>query len=184
MYKNGFLLKSLLCLFLLSFLVSCSGPKRHYKRSTSHVSKKRISKSKTRSKPAASSATLVRSSVVSTAKKYLGIPYTYGGKKPQSGFDCSGFISYVFKQNGYPLEGASHTQAKKGRKKSRSLAKPGDLVFFGKNKKISHVAIVTRNTGKRMEVIHSTSSRGVVIDNINESDYWQSRYLFTTEVIR
>jgi len=61
--------------------------------------------------------------------------------------------------------------------------KEGDLVFFGSKRKVSHVAIVASVEKNKIEVIHSTSSRGVVIDNISNSDYWQKRYLFGRDVL-
>ena len=124
-----------------------------------------------------------RKSNVNTAKKYIGKPYKYGGKKPGSGFDCSGFTAHVFNQNGVNLSGPSYLQAKKGKKKSLRNLKIGDLVFFGRGSKVSHVAIVANVSNDNVEVIHSTSSRGVVIDNISSSKYWQKRYLFGRDII-
>jgi cell wall-associated NlpC family hydrolase len=92
-------------------------------------------------------------------------------------------VSYVFDKAGLDLNGASHHQAEVGKWKSRSDLEPGDLIFFGKNKKISHVAIVVKNENERLEVIHSTSSRGVVVDEISQSRYWNARYLFGKDVI-
>lgn len=120
---------------------------------------------------------------MSTAKKYIGKSYVYGGKKPSTGFDCSGFTSHVYKNNGVNVSGPSHLQAKQGRRKNMGELEEGDLVFFGNNKKVSHVAIVAAVDHHRIKVIHSTSSRGVVIDDISSSDYWQKRYLFGRDVL-
>jgi len=125
-----------------------------------------------------------RYSIVQTAKKYLGKPYNYGGKKPNSGFDCSGFTSYVYAENGIQVKGASYHQAKLGVKKSMKDLKEGDLVFFGSKRKVSHVGIVAEADKGNIAVIHSTSSRGVVIDDITNSDYWRKKYLFGRDVIR
>ena len=59
----------------------------------------------------------------------------------------------------------------------------GDLVFFGTNNKVSHVAIVANVDQNELKVIHSTSSRGVVIDDISSSNYWKKRYLFGRDVM-
>ena len=99
--------------------------------------------------------------VVPTAERYLGTPYRYGGTSPSSGFDCSGFVQYVFARNAVKLPRTSRQQAKVGtplRRDWRSLS-PGDLVMFAeRGKAISHVAIYA---GKN-RIIHATSSGGGV----------------------
>jgi hypothetical protein len=101
------------------------------------------------------------SRVVPTAERYLGTHYRYGGTSPTAGFDCSGFVQYVFARNSVKLPRTSRQQAKVGtplRKEWRSLA-PGDLVMFAeRGASISHVAIYA---GKN-RIIHSTSSGGGV----------------------
>lgn len=149
---------------------------------TSH-SKKRTAYTRSSARRATTTNNSQRDMVVQTAKKYIGKPYIYGGKKPSSGFDCSGFTTYVFQQNGIPVNGASHSQARLGKRKSKRELEEGDLVFFGSSNKVSHVGIVASVEADQLNVIHSTSSRGVVIDNISQSDYWQKRYLFGRDVL-
>ncbi len=178
---KSFSLLSLLTVLLLS---SCSTSREYSNRSTKkHRSTQSPSKRKVRKKVYTSSSS-VRSSIVITAKKYIGKPYVYGGKQPSSGFDCSGFTSHVFKQNGVSVSGSSKQQSKQGRQKSMKSLKKGDLVFFGKKNKVSHVAIVASVSNNKIKVIHSTSSRGVVIDDISSSDYWQKKYLFGRDVLQ
>jgi cell wall-associated NlpC family hydrolase len=124
-----------------------------------------------------------RSQIIETAEKYLGSPYKPGGKKPETGFDCSGFTGFIFTQNGYPLSGGSHDIAKMGKQKPKEKLIPGDLVFFGNKERISHVAIVSDVEKGKLEVIHSTTSAGVKKDNILGSEYWESRFLFGMDVI-
>ncbi len=69
-----------------------------------------------------------RSNVISIAARYVGTPYRYGGTTP-SGFDCSGYLQYVFKQVGVNLPRTSGAQASFGTRISRSEAQPGDLVY-------------------------------------------------------
>lgn len=69
--------------------------------------------------------------VIAEAKKYLGVPYKWGGSSP-SGFDCSGFTSYVYKKVGISLPRTSRAQQNVGTKVSLSNVQPGDLVFMGK----------------------------------------------------
>jgi cell wall-associated NlpC family hydrolase len=126
---------------------------------------------------------LLRDEVVMKALQYTGRDYRPGGKSPETGFDCSGFTSFVFRHHGIQLGTSSDLQAKQGIQKSRSELEPGDLVFFGSGEKISHVGIVASHKPQELEIIHSTTSAGVKIDNISKSDYWQSRFLFGTDVI-
>lgn len=72
-----------------------------------------------------------RSSIVSIAARYLGTPYKYGGTSPQTGFDCSGFVQYVYAQAGISLPRTSQTQQQIGTRVSMNALLPGDLVFRG-----------------------------------------------------
>ena len=69
--------------------------------------------------------------VVQTAAAYLGIPYVWGGSKPSTGMDCSGFVRYVFKQHGVILPHYSGYQAQMGVPVAPADIQPGDLVAFG-----------------------------------------------------
>lgn len=111
-------------------------------------------------------------SIIATAKKYIGVPYLWGGSTP-SGFDCSGFVQYVFKAHGISLNRTCETQYKHGTYVSKSNLKPGDLVFFQNTYKsgISHVGIYIGNG----QFIHASSSKGVVISNLSSS-YYVSHY--------
>ena len=123
------------------------------------------------------------SHVISEAEKYLGIPYQYNGKSPNRGFDCSGFVSWVYAKMGKNLSGSSVNQSKKGRRVSKSELRSGDLIFFGSAGKVSHVSIVKEIVESNIYVIHATSSRGVVVDEINNSKYWRPKYLFAKRIL-
>ncbi len=186
MHKNVFNPITLLAFIILLVFSSCSSNKRYannYKKKTRTERSSKTNASRSTSKRSYSSSSLKRSGIVNTAKKYIGKPYVYGGKKPTSGFDCSGFTSHVYKENGVAVSGPSYKQAKQGRKKSMKELKEGDLVFFGSGSKVSHVAIVASVSRNKVEVIHSTSSRGVVVDDITNSKYWKKRYLFGRDVL-
>jgi cell wall-associated NlpC family hydrolase len=102
-----------------------------------------------------------RTRVIPTAERYLGTPYRYGGTSPVTGFDCSGFVQYVFARNKVKLPRTSRQQAKVGRampRRFKSLA-PGDLVMFAeRGEPISHVAIYAGHN----QIIHASSSGGAV----------------------
>ncbi|MCO6476096.1 MAG: C40 family peptidase [Phaeodactylibacter sp.] len=124
-----------------------------------------------------------RDAVVSYAKKKLGAGYQEGGAGPNR-FDCSGFTSYVMKEFDVPLSRSSRYQAKEGRKIRVEDARPGDLIFFKRSPAgpVFHVAMVVRNSREGIEVIHSTS-RGVVIDNISRSSYWEPKIYSARDVL-
>ena len=101
--------------------------------------------------------------VVPTAEQYIGTPYRYGGTSPQTGFDCSGFVQYVYGIQGVDLPRTSRQMSGVGMAVStRSLA-VGDLMLFAQGGRISHVAIYAGNG----RFIHSSSSgNGVRYDDL------------------
>ncbi|WP_407311972.1 C40 family peptidase [Desulfosporosinus sp. SB140] len=72
--------------------------------------------------------------IIATAEKYIGAPYLWGGESPK-GFDCSGFVQYVFAQNGISLPRVSSDQANIGTPINFNALEPGDLIFFINNAK-------------------------------------------------
>jgi cell wall-associated NlpC family hydrolase len=68
--------------------------------------------------------------VVDYAKRFRGVRYVWGGSSPRYGFDCSGFVRYVYGHFGLSLAHSSYAQFDRGRRVSRSSLRPGDLVFF------------------------------------------------------
>ena len=118
------------------------------------------------------------SSIVATAKQYLGYKYVYGGSSPSTGFDCSGFTSYIFKQYGISLNRTAAGQYSNGVAVSRANLQPGDLVMFGKSG-INHVAIYIGGG----QIIHSsTPSTGVRIDSLS-TGYYNNNYVGARRVL-
>lgn len=114
-----------------------------------------------------------------TAKKYVGAKYKSGGKSPK-GFDCSGFVRYVYKKVQIPLDGDSSAALyKKGEEVPRKQCQPGDLIFFAQSsskiKRISHVGIVVSSDSTTTKFIHASTSKGVIISNLN-SPYYKQRF--------
>jgi cell wall-associated NlpC family hydrolase len=130
------------------------------------------------------STTGVRGNIIEEAKKYLGLKYIWGGTTPK-GFDCSGFTSYVMAKKGVGIARSSRYQARQGKDIDISSAKTGDLVFFskfGKGGRVTHVAMVVDNKKDGVYIIHSTR-RGIVVDNLSESSYWNPKALYAKDVI-
>lgn len=104
--------------------------------------------------------------VVPSAEQYIGTPYRYGGTSPRTGFDCSGFVQYVYGMQGVSLPRTSRQMAGAGiavDPSRRSLA-VGDLMLFSQGGRISHVAIYAGNG----RFIHSSSSgNGVRYDDLS-----------------
>lgn len=71
-----------------------------------------------------------RATLVRYARRYLGVPYSYGGTSPHGGFDCSGFTRYVYAHFGIALPHYSGAQFAMGRRVARGSLRPGDLLFF------------------------------------------------------
>ena len=119
-----------------------------------------------------SSASGSGAAVVAKAKSYIGYKYVYGGSSPSTGFDCSGFTSYIYKQFGVSLNRTAAGQYSNGTAVSRANLQPGDLVMFGKSG-INHVGIYI---GGGMIVHAENSSTGVTTDTIN-SGYYNNNYV-------
>ena len=119
----------------------------------------------------------VRDSVVEYAKEFLGVTYIWAGNSP-SGFDCSGYVQYVFKKFGYSIERSSSGLANAGSVVSIDSVAKGDLILFrGTNpndNSVGHVGIVISSLNEPLQFIHASSSKkhyGVVI-----TDYYNSGY--------
>lgn len=128
-----------------------------------------------------SSSGATGSSIVEYAKKYLGYKYVSGGSSPETGFDCSGFTSYVYKHFGISISRTSGAQASNGTAVSKSNLQAGDLVIFNNksNSSVGHVGIyIGGNT-----FIHAGSSRtGVITTSLSDS-YYSKRYVTARRII-
>jgi cell wall-associated NlpC family hydrolase len=119
--------------------------------------------------------------VLATADRYVGTRYRYGGESPAEGFDCSGFVQYVFGRHGVELPRTSRQQASAGRVGPREIAglQPGDLMFFATGGlRVDHVAIYAGDG----RIIHASSGAGSVrYDDIGtDRGEWYLRRLVTS----
>jgi cell wall-associated NlpC family hydrolase len=117
--------------------------------------------------------------VLVAAKRFVGVPYVWGGADPD-GFDCSGYIQYVFRLSGVNLPRTADIQFEAGRPVSYDQLRPGDVVFFSTYEPgPSHNGIYLGDG----RFINASSSQGVAIASLSNS-YWSSRYLGARRLVR
>lgn len=117
--------------------------------------------------------------LVAFAKLQLGVPYLWGGMDRKKGFDCSGFISYVFSNFNIPVPRVTYQFTNAGVDIPLEFSKPGDIILFtGSNAnsgEVGHMGIITENRKGVIQFIHASSSSGVVISGMNS--YFIPRYV-------
>jgi cell wall-associated NlpC family hydrolase len=121
------------------------------------------------------------SGVALQALAYLGTPYRAGGLSPQTGFDCSGLVAYVYREGaGLALPRNTVDLSQLGEPVERTALRPGDLVFYNtQRREYSHVGIYLGED----RFIHAPSSGGEVrLENLR-ADYWARRYNGARRVI-
>jgi lipoprotein Spr len=125
--------------------------------------------------------------ILDFAKTLLGIPYHYATSNPKIGFDCSGFVNYVFSNFGFKMPRSSPEFSAVGKETNMEDAKVGDiLIFTGTNPKVrrvGHVGIVYAVGEDGVQFIHATSGKahGVTITELN--DYYKSRFMKIVRVL-
>jgi len=117
-------------------------------------------------------------SIVNYAAQFLGTPYVYGGSSP-SGFDCSGFVSYVYGSFGYSLNRTAAGQNSNGIWVSRENLQPGDIVLFNTSGGISHAGIYVGND----TFIHAVKPGTPLQYDSMSSSYYSSRYVSARRII-
>jgi cell wall-associated NlpC family hydrolase len=118
-------------------------------------------------------------SVTGTALGLRGAPYRNGGSDP-SGFDCSGFVQYVFGQNGVNVPRTVSDQFRAGRGIDAPQLEPGDLVFFSTvTPGASHVGIAIGGD----EFVHAPSGTGEVRVERLSTSYWSTRFVGARRVL-
>lgn len=125
--------------------------------------------------------------LISFAKTMIGVPYRYASSNPTIGFDCSGFVSYVFHNFGFNVPRSSTEFNVTGMPVKLENAKVGDvLIFTGTNPRrrvVGHVGIIADIEGDTIHFIHSTSGKahGVTITALNP--YYRSRLLRAVSIL-
>ena len=113
-----------------------------------------------------------------SSNEFLGIPYVWGGTT-KDGFDCSGFVQYVYYQFGYSLNRTADTQAMQGKYVDQSELQPGDLVFFSG---YGHVGIYI-GEGKFVHASTSGIKVSSLVDDETDGTYYANRYCGATRII-
>jgi len=126
-------------------------------------------------------------SIIQFARTLIGVRYRSATSDPLIGFDCSGFVSYVFKNFNFNVPRSSPEFANIGERISMEDAKPGDIIVFTSpthHHRIGHVGIVLCNEGGDFEFIHSTSGKehGVTITAMD--DNYRRRFVTVIRVLK
>lgn len=128
-----------------------------------------------------------RDSVIIYSKQYLGTPYLYAGNNPKKGFDCSGFVNYVFQHFDITVPRSSSGYKNLGKSKLPEDFKIGDvLVFYGyKNKTVvGHVGIICEANGMQSKFIHASSGKaGSVTISDLDSEHYSKRFYKCVDVM-
>lgn len=129
-----------------------------------------------------------RDSLILFAKSLLGTPYLYGSMDPAKGFDCSGFITYVFNHFKFAVPRSSYDFANIGIKGSLPSCRKGDVILFtgtdGMERAVGHIGIVCDIINGMPSFIHSTSGKayGVTITSM-ENKYYQDRFISVNDLL-
>jgi len=166
-------------LMFLFFILACVPPQTHVNSSQS-VQNSNNQSNIARNVLRSSNLSETRKSIIRTADSLQGVPYLAGGSSPK-GFDCSGFVQYVYGKSGISVLRRTDQQYMNGRKISLNNIKAGDLVFFQTTSaKISHVGIYVADG----MFIHAPSTGKRVSYTSMENPYWKPRYRGAASYIR
>ncbi|WP_316821479.1 C40 family peptidase [Pedobacter gandavensis] len=138
--------------------------------------------------PALPASKLQPSHLLSFAKSMIGTRYRYASSNPKNGFDCSGFVNYVFRNFGINAPRSSRDFATKGQDKKLADAQVGDVIIFtGTNsrvRRVGHVGIISAVDGDEIKFIHSSSgaAKGVTITSLNDS-FYKKRFMKVVSIL-
>ena len=117
--------------------------------------------------------------LVSRAMKYLGTPYRYGGTSPKTGFDCSGFVYYLYGAVfGQRIPRMPHDMVREGTPVVRGDLMRGDLVFFGHRGTFTHMGIYIGND----HFVHATHRGSPVMVTHLDANYYRTRYMMAVRL--
>jgi cell wall-associated NlpC family hydrolase len=124
---------------------------------------------------------VVADSIVDFAKTLIGIRYKYGSSMKEQGFDCSGFITYVFNHFKIQVPRTSKDFTNAGMPVSLCESKPGDLILFTGTDTtgwiVGHMGIITQNDNGKIQFIHSASGKSIGVIISGMSKYFEIRFV-------
>lgn len=119
--------------------------------------------------------------IVSFAHTLKGVPYKYASIDPSHGFDCSGFITYVFNHFKIAVPRSSVDFTNVGKEITTQDARPGDLILFtgtdSSIRVVGHMGIITQNNNGELEFIHSTSGKAYGVTTTPLNGYYKGRFV-------
>lgn len=135
-----------------------------------------------------SSSTINRDSLVAFAKSLTGIPYLYGSTDPAKGFDCSGFITFVFNHFKKEVPRSSYDFAGHGQKKTLSNCEKGDIILFSgtnpEERTIGHIGLVSENVNGIPSFLHSSSGKAMGVTTTSmENKFYQERFMSVIDLL-
>ncbi len=128
-----------------------------------------------------------RDSLLSFARQYLGVPYIYATSDPEKGFDCSGFIHYIYHHFGVNVPRSSIDYKTYGREVSLASSQTADLILFTgaqDTDRIGHIGIILQNRGDSTEFIHASSGKEMaVVISLLAAPHYKKRFVKVVDVI-
>jgi len=122
--------------------------------------------------------------LIKFAESLVGTPYVYGSSDPKVGFDCSGFITYIFNHFKVNVPRSSHQFTTMGTTVSLEMAKRGDLILFAdpdhddsNSSEVGHIGLITSNENKVISFIHSTSGKAMSVTVTPMSEHYKKRFV-------
>jgi cell wall-associated NlpC family hydrolase len=126
--------------------------------------------------------------IVAFAKTQIGVPYKYASTDPAQGFDCSGFITYVFNHFDITVPRSSIDFTNAGQTIPWEQSAPGDLILFTGTdsliREVGHMGIITENTDGKLQFIHSTSGKQKGVTITPFESYYKSRFVKVIRVLK
>ena len=126
--------------------------------------------------------------LVSFAETLIGTPYLYGSTDPQKGFDCSGFITYVFNHFQIKVPRSSIDFTNVGKKISVKEAKRGDIILFtgtdSTERFVGHMGIIVSNQNDVLQFIHSTSGKAYSVAVTIFNEYYRGRFVKVIRIFK
>jgi len=149
-----------------------------------HVTKNEPSKASSLAPMLLVQAKNKRDSIIAIGAALVGVPYKWAGETT-SGFDCSGFVRYLYEKVGIKLPHNANKMSYLGKEVSENEAQPGDIILFGTRNgaehRAYHAGVIFENSNGQIRVIHCVS-KGVNIST-NYDSYWKSRTMMITNVM-